>query len=611
MFCNRVILPLLLITTCVRCHPTPPGDIQQHLLKTTSRLRRNSNEPEEQVLPFSPRRLEKMLEKAILKIITGDLTNSNMHLLKSLNYSLEEVLAIRERELNKKLPQDPQPVVMEKPAGKEILVVKGVDKKSAEMMDYEAYNRKAVEDYENIGNKMEYATPLDYDYTITRERRIEDNSNGGFHANFDRVMEPHVVFKIRYDDADIDSNSFEQSTDFIEGMKILGKASPGAAAPGGAPSGHRAGNPSNTATASDVDPSAIPEATESTTEDIGLNVSGDNEVDGRPSSTKRISEFEGLEWVEDDVYRVIPEALNYELNNYEEENETMEAEYQSGNSSIEEMTNDFEYQEDSWMENGTARNLTDYQQLAAAHRRDQAQNAIEEIKMRVLAMTGRFNLTTNSNQVQREKLTMFSPTCEIPKNTDPETWSDPFSMNMNFKMNLTSSDHIVAARLRIYKLPQMNPTVPSSSVSAVDDEEEEEKKIRISVYYYTKSLKKHRSKKRLMDSVVTPLTPAGGHLALDVRQALRFWRQPSRGTHSTSNNNHGILVQVEDQDGRPLKPASYMQQDACHTNDEDTDEKAYQRVPAIFLQACSRYVRVVNGEAVTYVNCKNLRNSQH
>jgi len=42
----------------------------------------------------------------------------------------------------------------------------------------------------------------------------------------------------------------------------------------------------------------------------------------------------------------------------------------------------------------------------------QGQKAIEDIKMRVLALTGRFNLSTNTNQVQREKLTMFSPICE-------------------------------------------------------------------------------------------------------------------------------------------------------------------------------------------------------
>lgn len=65
-------------------------------------------------------------------------------------------------------------------------------------------------------------------------------------------------------------------------------------------------------------------------------------------------------------------------------------------------------------------------------------------------------------------------------------------MNMHFQLNLTSGDHVVAAKLRIFKLPQENLT--SSAPSIIEEEEEDEKKIRISVYYYTKSLKKHRCK---------------------------------------------------------------------------------------------------------------------
>lgn len=79
----------------------------------------------------------------------------------------------------------------------------------------------------------------------------------------------------------------------------------------------------------------------------------------------------------------------------------------------------------------------------------------------------------------------------MPRNTDAELWSDPSSsMNMHFQLNLTSSDHVVAAKLRIFKLPQENFTLPDSTTWEEDDEEE--KKIRISVYFYTKSLKKHR-----------------------------------------------------------------------------------------------------------------------
>lgn len=193
---------------------------------------------------------------------------------------------------------------------------------------------------------------------------------------------------------------------------------------------------------------------------------------------------------------------------------------------------------------------------------------------------------------------------------------------------------MVAAKLRIYKLPQnLTSSLPSTSGSSVVDEQEEEdeKKIRISVYYYTKTLRKHRgevtghmiifsfcyvsftlflfscriekknspfvqppphhhqpppphakegfdepqpsefiflAKKRLMDSLVTPLTNEGTHLALDVRQGLRFWRLNPRNPHG-NGGNHGLVIQVEDQDGRPLKPALYIQEPSCSNGDDD------------------------------------------
>lgn len=85
---------------------------------------------------------------------------------------------------------------------------------------------------------------------------------------------------------------------------------------------------------------------------------------------------------------------------------------------------------------------------------------------------------------------LFYHTGQIPRNTDAEAWTDPFSMNIHFQLNLTSGDHVVAAKLRIYKLPQENLTTYASG--SFDEDEDDEKKIRISVYYYTKSLKRHR-----------------------------------------------------------------------------------------------------------------------
>lgn len=85
-----------------------------------------------------------------------------------------------------------------------------------------------------------------------------------------------------------------------------------------------------------------------------------------------------------------------------------------------------------------------------------------------------------------------------------------------------------------------------------------------------------------MDSIVTPLTAHGSHLALDVRQGLRVWR-PNTAQHGSGGGgggggggNHGLVVQVEDQDGRPLKPALYIQEPSCQQAPmaDEQDQKA-------------------------------------
>ncbi|XP_071871166.1 uncharacterized protein isoform X2 [Bombus fervidus] len=651
-------------------------------------------------VPFSERRLEKMLEKAILKIITGDLSTGDMLLLKSLNYSLEEVLAIRERELNKKKDEELRKKENMKSWSKVLYGdgekksrnwnknsmgrsssknpdfenVKREDKKNRHVdrspsykdFDFEAYNRQAILDYENLPSNLEFqqswSEPTVVDYEEATKASKEQDIANNLHRDFDRAMEPHVVFKIRYDDSEFDSSSGsdENNKNHLRMPKHHVSMMRHTTSRNTGNSFHAStSSPLSSTTATTVplvyqlsstdikgnylnnDPIATTLSTSSTVSttkstildkiseekngtDIVVHVTNSTdkiEVSKsveKLSENKRISEYEGLEWVEDDVYRVIPEFVDSLGFENTEDNETSDYEDSIHDSRLnwnpEDNENDtLGYLNDTpdsvklFMANNNVSagslplaNLSSYLQLAIAHRRGQGEKAIEDIKTRVLALTGRFNLSTDANQVQRERLTMFSPTCQIPRNTDQDAWTDSFSMNMHFQLNLTSSDHVVAAKLRIFKLPQENTT--SSSESTFDEEEEDEKKIRISVYYYTKTLKRHRSKKRLMDSVVTPLTSRGTHLALDVRQSLRFWRLNQRNSHG-NGSNHGLVIQVEDQDGRPLKPALYIQQPSCA--DQDSDQKAYQRVPALFVRACTRYVRIVNGKTETYVNCRH------
>ncbi|XP_018369884.1 PREDICTED: uncharacterized protein LOC108765592 isoform X2 [Trachymyrmex cornetzi] len=667
-------------------------------------------------IPFSPRRLEKMLEKALLKIITGDLGAAEMLLLKSLNYTPEEVLAIRERELDKRRDEELRKI--EESDGKKYydenlyrdkakhwnynsMELEPSSRNDPDMdvsrnerkrnrykgkasydkdFDFDAYNRQAVIDYENLASKLElqqqsWSEPAIFDYEDESKSSEEQNPPQNIHQNFDRVMEPHVIFKIPYDDSEFDSNSgSDEKSKFIDGDALVlskglkhripstlrhttarnvansfhasslstssSSSSASSAATGHTPlpivyqlrnfKGVRPDYPKNQPSFSTTEfPESIitstiitnvtSNATLSVTDDSSSSPNDDklSVKDADNVTSRKISEYEGLEWVGDDVYRVIPafaDSLGYDntdesgTSDYEEQNL---GSFQEGNE-----TDTLEYQNDTpdpvklfiananiSIENASQTNLTANQQLSRTNRDQSQKKAIEDIKSRILAITGRFNLSTNTNQVQRERLAMFSPVCHIPRNTDSEAWTDPFLMNMHFQLNLTSDDYVVAARLRLHVFPQKNVTTSDYRLSnPFDEEEDDEKKIRVSVYYYTKSLKKHRSKKRLMDSVVTPLNAGGAHLALDVRQGLRFWRPSPRNPHG-NGNNHGLVVQIEDQDGRPLKPALYIQQSSCV--DHDFDEKAYQRIPALFVRACHRYVRIVDDKKETYVNCRH------
>lgn len=627
-------------------------------------------------IPFSTRRVEKMLEKAILQIITGDLSTANMLLLKSLNYTPEEVLAIREREFDKRKDEESKKIT--ESSGRRSYDEENLygnrakhwnynsmefdsssrhdpdvdvsrkrnryEEKDEKNLDFDAYNRQAVVDYENLASKLElqqqsWSEPANFDYEEESKGTEEQDSSQNLHRSFDRAMEPHVIFKIPYDDSEFDSSSgSDERSRFVDGdealvsskdpkhrapstlrhttarnvansfhassLSTVSSSSASSAATGHTPLPivHQLGNfkdvrPNYTRNQSSFDTTESPESTitSDTAANITFNVTStdtpmmdfnvsffenaDNDTD------RKISEYEGLEWIGEDIYRVIP-AYADSLG-YFDDNETLDYDERMMNTLPEESENDtLEYQNDAldqtkhFMANVNASSIED--ESSAYKRRtnrqeenvtssfdSQIQKTLNNIKDIVLGITGRQN-NTNTNRIQREKLTMYSPTCQIPRNTDADAWTDPFSMNIHFQLNLTSRDHVLAAKLRIYKLPQENLTTFASG--NFDEVEDDEKKIRITVYYYTKSLKRHRSKKRLMDSIMTPLTTSGKQLVLDVRQGVRFWQLIPRNSPHGNVNNHGLAIQIDDQDGRALKPALYIQQPSCA--DHDSNQKS-------------------------------------
>lgn len=434
-------------------------------------------------VPFSARRLEKMLEKAILKIITGDLGTAEMLLLKSLNYTPEEVLAIRERELDKRRDEEFRKIEesnrkkyydedLYKDKAKhwsynsmefesssrndpDVDVSRNERKKNRykgkashdKDFDFDAYNRQAVIDYENLASKLElqqsWSEPANFDYEDEAKNSEEQNPSQNIHQSFDRAMEPHVIFKIPYDDSEFDSSfgSDEKSKLIDRDTLVLSKglkhripstlrhttarnvansfhasslsttsssssSSASSAATGHTPlpivyqlknfKGVRPDYPKNQPSFSTTEfpepiitSTIITDVTSNVTSsmtDFADSVNDDklSVKDANNTTNRKISEYEGLEWVEDDVYRVIPafaDSLGYdnidesETSDYEEQNLGF---FPDGNDN-----DTLEYQNDSpdpaklfiananiSIGNASQTNLTAYQQLARAHRRE-------------------------------------------------------------------------------------------------------------------------------------------------------------------------------------------------------------------------------------------------
>lgn len=89
---------------------------------------------------------------------------------------------------------------------------------------------------------------------------------------------------------------------------------------------------------------------------------------------------------------------------------------------------------------------------------------------------------------------------ELPRNTDQDVWKDENAMNLYFNFDHAAEDggiNIATATLRLYRLPHQNSTTSATQGDVGCDgtvPTENEKLLRVSIYWYTRSLKKHRGK---------------------------------------------------------------------------------------------------------------------
>ncbi|EFA05196.1 uncharacterized protein LOC660239 isoform X2 [Tribolium castaneum] len=228
--------------------------------------------------------------------------------------------------------------------------------------------------------------------------------------------------------------------------------------------------------------------------------------------------------------------------------------------------NDEQMQSDQPPENkiDSADNMTDYLRTSRNRAKD---NWIQVLKENILRQIGRSNMTvinddsrTNVSMIPdvfnrttldddhiTEKIRSYYPSCEVPTNMEQDVWKDENIMNLYFN-NFDNSDekglNIATATLRLYRIPTENVTKTTQKSPDCDTSSttEDEKLLRVSIYWYTRSVRKKKVKRRLSDSKV--IQESARWVELSVKPAARAW---SRG------RNLGLAILVEDQEGTILK----------------------------------------------------------
>ncbi|XP_063924043.1 uncharacterized protein LOC135138108 isoform X1 [Zophobas morio] len=222
-------------------------------------------------------------------------------------------------------------------------------------------------------------------------------------------------------------------------------------------------------------------------------------------------------------------------------------------------------------------NMTDYFRATRDRHREvdldvrARDNWVQALKENILLHIGRSNMTTSINENNpnamnltmipqlfnstllddgiSEKIRSYYPSCDAPSNMDQDTWKNDNVMNLYFNNFHRSADEkgmsIATATLRLYRVPSENttkvtggktPDCDSSSTS------EEDKLLRVSIYWYSRSIRKKKVRRRLSDSKV--IQENAKWVELSVKPATRDW---------SNGSNLSLAILVEDQDGNVLK----------------------------------------------------------
>ncbi|KAK4310655.1 hypothetical protein Pmani_017799 [Petrolisthes manimaculis] len=160
----------------------------------------------------------------------------------------------------------------------------------------------------------------------------------------------------------------------------------------------------------------------------------------------------------------------------------------------------------------------------------------------------------------------YFPSCEVPRNTDPEIWPQRFNLFFNLSREFNNKVDVMAATLRLYKNDSLPLEIP--------------KNLFINAYIYNKSLTRKRHRARLVAGTKI-LSDYIGWVTLPVEPMVRRWRR--------RRNNHGLLITVIDVDDIPWDaPRIFVTMDCTSGNNsllplpfEVQTEEEGQRYPAL------------------------------
>ncbi|XP_065559750.1 uncharacterized protein LOC136026875 isoform X2 [Artemia franciscana] len=165
-----------------------------------------------------------------------------------------------------------------------------------------------------------------------------------------------------------------------------------------------------------------------------------------------------------------------------------------------------------------------------------------------------------------QKMIQILPSCLSPRNADETMWSLPIFFNVFFDLQnlsniLSNPGEILNAKLVLHKDPELQ----TDATHDFDmDSYETGQRIKVSLYAYSRPLKKSRSRKKLVSSRwFYPNEQI--ELIFDITKVTRQWMWGS-----TRTTNHGLFLEAVNEDGQTTMVSSLFPRPCGHPSAKQT-----------------------------------------